>query len=247
MLAVKLFPLELSDREQFIRDNQDAFNYGAMEEFGQRDMHFEEDGEIISRDTIASAIDEGSAYRIVENGKILGGLVAKTEYDCGQLELLFVSPAFHGKGLGYAAWCELEAMHPEVTVWETVTPYFEKRNIHFYVNRCGFKIVEYYNNHHQAPDDKDGEMLDMFRFEKIFPATKESIQEQIKRISYYEDIMQKAKGGSEELLKSLSGYYGSSAWKRDFAADEAGLLPKNLARGVLSEDEVYNLLEEYGK
>ncbi|MBR3549373.1 MAG: GNAT family N-acetyltransferase, partial [Treponema sp.] len=72
MLDVKLFPLELSDREQFIRDNQDAFNYGAMEEFGQRDMHFEEDGEIISRDTISSAIDEGSAYRIVENGKILG-------------------------------------------------------------------------------------------------------------------------------------------------------------------------------
>lgn len=180
MLDVKLFPLELSDREQFIRDNQDAFNYGAMEEFGQRDMHFEEDGEIISRDTISSAIDEGSAYRIVENGKILGGLVAKTEYDCGQLELLFVSPAFYGKGLGYAAWCELEAMHPEVTVWETVTPYFEKRNIHFYVNRCGFKIVEYY---------KDGELLDMFRFEKILPATKESIQEQIKRISYYENIM----------------------------------------------------------
>lgn len=49
------------------------------------------------------------------------------------------------------------------------------------------------------------------------------------------------------MLKSLSGYYGSSAWKRDFAADEAGLLPKKLARGVLSEDEVYNLLEEYGK
>ena len=58
MLDVKLFPLELSDREQFIRDNQDAFNYGAMEEFEQRDMHFEEDGEIISRDTISSAIDE---------------------------------------------------------------------------------------------------------------------------------------------------------------------------------------------
>ena len=32
----------------------------------------------------------------------------------------------------------LNGLHPEVKVWETVTPYFEKRNIHFYVNRCGF-------------------------------------------------------------------------------------------------------------
>ena len=53
MTEVQLVPLETSDREQFIRDNQEAFNYGALEEFGQRDDHFEEDGEIISRTGIA--------------------------------------------------------------------------------------------------------------------------------------------------------------------------------------------------
>ena len=42
MTEVQLIPLETSDREQFIRDNQEAFNYGALEEFGQRDDHFEE-------------------------------------------------------------------------------------------------------------------------------------------------------------------------------------------------------------
>ena len=30
MTQVQLVPLEASDREQFIRDNQEAFNYGAM-------------------------------------------------------------------------------------------------------------------------------------------------------------------------------------------------------------------------
>ena len=40
---VQLFPLECSDREQFISDNQESFNYGAMEEFGLRDNHFEEE------------------------------------------------------------------------------------------------------------------------------------------------------------------------------------------------------------
>ena len=34
MTEVQLIPLETSDREQFIRDNQEAFNYGALEEFG---------------------------------------------------------------------------------------------------------------------------------------------------------------------------------------------------------------------
>ncbi len=61
----------------------------------------------------------------------------------------------------------------EVTVWETVTPYFEKRNIHFYVNRCGFHIVEFYNSYHPDPNDPDAarnideQFQDgMFRFEK---------------------------------------------------------------------------------
>lgn len=41
-VKVRLVPLDESDREQFIKDNQEAFNYGAMEEFGMRDDHFEE-------------------------------------------------------------------------------------------------------------------------------------------------------------------------------------------------------------
>ena len=40
---IKLIPLEEADKEQFIKDNQEAFNYGALEEFGMRDDHFEED------------------------------------------------------------------------------------------------------------------------------------------------------------------------------------------------------------
>ena len=244
MTEIQLVPLELTDRESFIRDNQEAFNYGALEEFGRRDDHFEKDGEIISRDTIIQASEAGTAYRIVQNGKPVGGVVIRTEYDRGELELLFVSPAVHSKGIGYAAWCAVEAMHPEVTVWETVTPYFEKRNIHFYVNLCGFHIVEFYNEHHCDPNEEDGEMSEMFAFQKLLPSTPESVREQIKRIAYSENIMQRAENGSAELLGELSDYYGSAAWKRDFAADEAGLLPQKLKRGVLSEDGIYNLLHQ---
>lgn len=46
-------------------------------------------------------------------------------------------------------------------------------------------------------------------------------------------------------LSTLESYYTSPAWLSDFEADEAGLLPPDLKRGVLSEDGIYNLLEEY--
>lgn len=49
---------------------------------------------------------------------------------------------------------------------------------------------------------------------------------------------------ARESFNQLSAYYGSEEWKRDFADDEAGLLPADLKRGVLSEDAVWNLLDE---
>ncbi|MBQ1908190.1 MAG: GNAT family N-acetyltransferase [Firmicutes bacterium] len=155
MADITLTRLTADDREQFILDNQRAFKYGALEEFGERDSHFEEEGEIISRETIESSIDGGEAYRIMLDGSAVGGVVIRVDGERGDLDLLFVSPKAHGKGIGYAAWCAVEKLHPEVSVWETVTPYFEKRNIHFYVNRCGFHIVEFFNSHHPDPNDPD--------------------------------------------------------------------------------------------
>ena len=168
---VKIVPLRCNDREQFIKDNQEAFNYGAMEEFGCRDSHFEEEGEIISRVTIEKSIDNGLAFRIEQDGQAVGGLVVSIDGDKGELELLFVSPKAHSRGIGYAAWCQVEKKFPQVKLWQTVTPYFEKRNIHFYVNRCGFHIVEFYNSHHPDPHDREADIGDqfpdgMFRFEK---------------------------------------------------------------------------------
>ena len=103
MADITLVPLTPSEREQFILDNQEAFNYGALEEFGLRDDHFEEDGQIISRETIEQSIDSGEAYRIMQDGLSVGGVIIKTTGERGDLEILFVSPKVHSKGIGYAA------------------------------------------------------------------------------------------------------------------------------------------------
>ena len=179
MTTVELAPLKAEDREQFILDNQWAFRYGAMMEFGERDDHVDDDGEIISRRTIEGCIDDPSneTYRILLDGRIVGGAVLKIDQKTNHnhLELFFVSPDEHSKGIGYGAWCAVEALHPETVVWETCTPYFEKRNIHFYVNKCGFKIdefwCEYFQPTHSVPDDEDLDPNEgpdeMFHFVKV--------------------------------------------------------------------------------
>ena len=48
----------------------------------------------------------------------------------------------------------------------------------------------------------------------------------------------------QEDIAALEQYYGSEVWKQDYADDEAGLLPADLKRGVLSEDGIWNLLED---
>lgn len=175
---VTLVPLEADDREQFILDNQWSFKYGAMQEFGQRDDHIDDDGEIISRKTIERCIDDpqNETYRIVAEGKKVGGVILKIDRETNrnQLELFFVAPEEHSKGIGYGAWQAVEALHPETKVWETCTPYFEKRNIHFYVNKCGFQIdqfwCEYFQPEHQPEDEEQDPNEgpdEMFRFVKI--------------------------------------------------------------------------------
>ena len=190
MAKITLTKLTDDDREQFILDNQRAFKYGAMEEFGLRDKHYEEEGEIISRETIRRCIRDGVAYRIREDGQTVGGVVLQIneETQHNHLDLLFVNPDAHSKGIGFAAWQEVERLYPDTKVWETCTPYFETRNIHFYVNKCGFHIVEFFNSHHPDPHDPEtgGEEAceaggGMFRFEKAMdhpqPAGAEKAQE----------------------------------------------------------------------
>ena len=163
------------DREQFILDNQWAFKHGALYEFGERDNHIDDDGEIISRKTIEMCMNAEGAevYRIVLDERNVGGVILHidNETNINELDTLFVLPDVHSKGVGYGAWLAIEKLHPETKVWRTCTPYFDKRNIHFYVNKCGFVIdefwCEYFEPSEEIPDEAPDEGPDeMFHFVK---------------------------------------------------------------------------------
>ncbi len=82
--------------------------------------------------------------------------------------------------------------------------------------------------------------------------------EQIRRIVHFEEIFDRIdaavkSGAADELtqlrpqIEALRTYYTGADWRRDFEDDEAGRIPKTLKRGVLSEDAVYDLLDEIGQ
>lgn len=77
---------------------------------------------------------------------------------------------------------------------------------------------------------------------------------QIERIKKYESYLDEAtllirtdrnSDRLKYLISELEAYYESVKWRKDFESDEAGLLPKNLKHGVLSEDGINDLLDEY--
>ena len=81
--------------------------------------------------------------------------------------------------------------------------------------------------------------------------------EQIERIEMMEGLLNRAKDAVEafdealeefasvqEGIMVLDNYYGSEEWMQDYDDDEAGKLPADLKRGVLSEDALFDLLTD---
>lgn len=117
---------------------------------------------------------DNDIYFIYHNEEKIGGAVIKENKKTqrNSLELFFIFKDKHGFGLGLEAWKAIEKKYPQTKIWETITPYFEKRNINFYINKCGFHIVEFCNKYHQnknipIPENDLPGTEDFFVFEKV--------------------------------------------------------------------------------
>ncbi len=74
------------------------------------------------------------------------------------------------------------------------------------------------------------------QMEACLDASEQAIRKLSEALSAFEEVQTK--------YRQLSDYYGSDQWMQDYEDDEAGQLPKDLKRGVLSEDAVYDLITE---
>ena len=158
-----------ADLPRFCKDLQDAFAIAVVEDFGSVGK-----GPIPADEDIYASFEAPNAVvlRILEEGRWVGGAVVSIDSgtQINSLDFFFIQAGEIGRGLGRKAWTALEQHYPDTKVWITHTPYFEKRNIHFYINVCGFSIVEYFSSRHKDqshPTDPDlpGDG-GMFRFEK---------------------------------------------------------------------------------
>ncbi len=171
---IDLVPLASADRPAWLVRMETAFAAGV------RDAGLQPGEQPIPKaDEMQEELDAPGteALQIVRDGSVIGGAAVRA-MDEGRrsLELFFVDAGHHGGGIGSRAWEAIEARYPDTEVWETETPYFDERNIHFYINRCGFHAVEFFHPGHRPAhrDDRggkhggehDGGPDRMFRFEK---------------------------------------------------------------------------------
>lgn len=82
----------------------------------------------------------------------------------------------------------------------------------------------------------------------------DTVIDRIKKMEQYFDMLQSAANTDpisilkntelKEALKVLTQYYESGLWLQDYELDERGMIPQDLKRGVLSQDAVFDLLEQ---
>lgn len=73
------------------------------------------------------------------------------------------------------------------------------------------------------------------KMEKILDEATESLMALNREAERYKAL--------QEKICELEAYYTEGLWKKDFEDDEAGKLPRDLKRGVLSEDGIYDFLD----
>ncbi len=77
----------------------------------------------------------------------------------------------------------------------------------------------------------------------------------VERVAFYEQLFDEVRStpreaavsdkGIQRKVRLLDEYYTSGKWQEDYEADEEGLLPADLKRGVLSQDGLYDFLMDW--
>jgi len=174
---ITLAPVPQEELNTFKQELQETFQKGLQDSFlptGEK----KEMGPLPSDEDFEHAISAKDAVvrQLMQDSQRIGGVVLRVNEATGrnEVDFLYTIADAHGKGVGTKAWAAIEQAFPKTKVWELHTPYFEKRNIHFYVNKCGFKIVEFYHLGNPGPnvegeEPESYEEYEFFRFEKVMP------------------------------------------------------------------------------
>ena len=80
---------------------------------------------------------------IYDNGKFIGGsIVEDMGNNIKEINIFFICVEYQGKGVGKMALEMIENYFKDTKVFRLITPSQVIRNALFYINRCGYNIVE---------------------------------------------------------------------------------------------------------
>ena len=146
-MTVELVPTRFDERDFFIDSLQMAFRRAdGSNKFRSEDLplFFER--------------TNSTLWNILADKVLVGGavLIINGMTQRNKLSLFFVNADYRNRGIGFAAWQVIEKLFPVTRVWEASTPWLDKRNLHFYLNKCRFNAVSIYssNNPVQSSDEE---------------------------------------------------------------------------------------------
>ncbi|MGW7795251.1 GNAT family N-acetyltransferase [Staphylococcus xylosus] len=152
---IELIRVKKDEFEAFKKQSSLLFLKGLQATFPEQE-HLENFAPIPSEQDYNESLysDNPHVYYFYLNGRNIGGAMFEIDKENkrSHVDTLYINDNAHGQGIG-------------TKVWELHTPYFEKRNIHFYINKCNFHITGFY----KEMVDVNGveKEFEFFKFEKI--------------------------------------------------------------------------------
>lgn len=101
-------------------------------------------------------------YKILFDGKIIGGITCCNAGDFYWLGGIYIMPSYQNLGIGAKAITFIENEFPDATCWRLHTPYKNYRNHHFY-EKMGYRKI----GETEPKMDKDGFYLVEYEKEKV--------------------------------------------------------------------------------
>lgn len=81
-----------------------------------------------------------------------------------------------------------------------------------------------------------GQLIRIREMEQRLTSSLEAVRQMEEALDRYQ--------AAQADIAILATYLNSDEWRQDLADDERGFLPPDLRRGVLSEDGIWNLLDD---
>ena len=165
-MPIRIERAKPNDAPDLVKTQIAAFHYDAVMYPG-----IEPDGPpgYQSVEVMQRKISNDEAYKFIDeaSNQIIGGMViyvgeaAETgEY---HLDVIFIDPTFHNRGIGSQAMRFLETQYPNARLWTLNTPVYATRNHHFY-EKLGY--VRIGDQIFYPPDD-----IALYTYEKHITAT----------------------------------------------------------------------------